>query len=178
MNFQIRWHGDFIHVETRLRKTLQRVQRTPLQQLGQRAFQRHLKARVRAKAGEAALIFRMQQRHVHHRITPTQRRIAHQNAKPRITQTLDARGNARIPRYHLIPHLGQAQPLADNAVFDVALENLRHGLTARLHHRGARRHAVAHIQVADDVDRDPRLRAIAQTRIRQRADAALHVTGI
>ena len=178
MDFKVRSELDFLHVKTGFRKTAQRIQRTSLQQFGQRAFQRDLESRMRAEAGKHALILRMQQRHVHHRITATQRGVAHQDAKTCRTQTLDAGSNARVTRDHFFRHLGQTQAFANDAIFDVALENFRQRLGARFHRRVAGRHAVADVQIADDVDWNPGFGTVVQAFVRQRADTPLHVAGI
>ena len=58
VNFQVLRIGDFFQVEARLGEAAQRIQRAALQQFGERAFQRDFEARMRAEAGEAALVVR------------------------------------------------------------------------------------------------------------------------
>ena len=81
--------------------------------------------------------------------------------KPAARKAADACLDARIAGDHLIRHFRQAQPFADDAEFDVALENFRQRLGARFGGGVARRHAVADVQVADDVDREPDADAVA-----------------
>ena len=107
------------------------------------------------EAGEAALVFRVQQGDVHHRVFAAERGVLDQDTESGFAQATDAGGNARIAGDDLFRHVGQAKPFADDAELDVALEDFRQGLGARLHLGIAGRHAVADIQVADDVDREP-----------------------
>ncbi len=51
-------------------------------------------------------------------------------------------------------------------------------MAARFHHRIAGRHAVADVQVADNIDRNESLGTVAQTGVGQGADATRHVAGI
>ena len=124
MNFDIGRAGNFFHVKARGGESTQFIQSAALQQFCQRPLQRHLQPWVRAKTGKAALILRIQQSHVHHRKLPAQRGIFHHNAKACIAQTLDTSSDARIARNHFGWHIGQAQPFADDAEFDIALKNL------------------------------------------------------
>ena len=178
MDLEIGHRRDFLHVETGFRKAFQRFQRPPLQQFGQRPFQSDLEARMGTEAGEHTLVLRMDQGHVHDRIAAAERGVAHDDAEAFGAQSLDASGDAGIPRDHLVRHFWQAQAFGDDAVLDGALEDLRQRLAARFHHGVPGGHAVAHIEVADDVDRYPGLRAITQPRVRQSADAAFDIAGI
>ena len=120
----------------------------------------------------------MQQRDVHDRVAPAERRIAHEYAKACFAQALNARGDTGITGDHVIRDFGQAQAFADNAALDVALEDFGQRLAACLHQRIAGGHAVAHVEIADDVDRDPGLRCVAQARVGQCADAAIDIAGV
>ncbi len=126
----------------------------------------------------AALVLRMQKCHIHHRVLPPHGGILHQNAKAGSTQGVDTGGNARVTANHLLGHVGQAQALADDAKLDMPLENLRQGLGARFSLRVAGRHAVADVQVANDVHREPRRSPIALTHIGNGTNTALDVAGI
>ena len=120
----------------------------------------------------------MQQRDIHHRVFAAQRSILDQDAEARLAQPPDAGFDARIAGDHLFRHVRQAQPFADDAELDVALEDFRQGLGARLHLGVAGRHAVADIQIADDVDREPDGGAITLAHVGQGADTALGIAGI
>ena len=121
---------------------------------------------------------RVQQGHVHHRIFAAERGVLDQDAEARRAQGADAGRDARIAGDHFLRHVRQAQAFADDAELDVALENFRQRLGARLGRRVAGRHAVADVQVADDVDREPDAGAVALAHVGQGADAAFGVAGI
>ena len=108
----------------------------------------------------------MHERNVHHRIFAAERRVFDQDAKARFAQPINARADIRESRNNFIRHFGQAQPFADDAVFDCAFEDFRQRLAARFHHRVARGHAVADVKVADDVDGDESLRAVFKALVR------------
>ncbi len=178
MDFQILRVGDFGLIEAGRGKARQRIERATLQQLGQRALQRHLEARMRAEAGEAALVLRVQQGHVHHRIAAAERGVLHQDAEARLAQAADAGGDVRIAGDHGFGHVGQAQAFLDDAELDVAFEDFGQRLGARLLQRVAGRHAVADVEVADEVDREIHGFAVAQPLVGDGADAAFGVAGI
>ncbi len=178
VDFQVLRIGDLVTVEAGSGKSGQRVERAALQQFGEGAFQRDLEMRVRAKAGEAALIAGVQQGDVHHRVAPAERSVFHQDAETRLAQAADADGNVRVARDHVLGHVRQAQRFADDAELHMALENFRQRLGARFHQRVTGRHAVAHIQIADEVDRKVGGRAVGQALIGQRANAACLVAGV
>ena len=69
-------------------------------------------------------------------------------------------------------HFRPADAFSDAIVLDVTLEDLGKALYARLVLRVTGRHAVAYIDVADDVDRKPDGLAVAQTMVRAGADTA------
>ena len=169
---------DLFQVEARRREAAKRIERAALQQFGERAFQRDLEARVRAEAGEAALVLGVQQRHVHHRVLAAERGVLHEDAKASRAQRGDAGGDARVARDHFDRHVGQADALADDAALDVALEDFRQGLRPGFGLGVAGRHAVAHVQVADDVHGEPGDRAVTLAPVGDRADAALGIAGV
>ncbi len=178
MDFNVGGAGHFFEVKTRHRETAQRIQRAALQQFGQGALQRNLKAGMGTKAGKATLVFRIEQGDVHHRVLATQGGVFHQNTKTGVAQGVDASGNAGVAGNHGFWHVGQANAFTDDAAFDVTLENLRQGLRAGLGLGVAGRHAVAHIQITDDVDREIGHHAVAFAHIGNGADAALGVAGV
>ena len=178
MNLDIRRAGRLLQIKARRRKARQRIQRPALQQLGQGALQGHLKTRMRAKTGKATLVFGMQQGHVHDRVLPAQRCVFDQDAKSGGAQGGDTGRDARVSLKHRFRHIGQADALADDLAFDVALKNLRQRLGARLGCGIACRHAVAHIQVAHDVDRNIGCRAVALAGVRHGANAPPFVARI
>ncbi len=67
VDLQVGRAGHLFEVEPRCRGAGQRVERAALQQFGQGALQGNLETRI-AEAGETALVLRVQQRHVHHRV--------------------------------------------------------------------------------------------------------------
>lgn len=129
---------------------------------------------MRAEACVAALVARVEQGDVHHRVRAVERGVAHEDAEAGSAQT----GDARIAGDDGFRHFGQVQPLGDDAELDVALEDFRKRLRARFGGRVAGGHAVAHVQVADDVDREPDHRAVPLTRVGQGADAARGVARV
>jgi hypothetical protein len=133
---------------------------------------------VGAEAGEAALVAGVQQGDVHHRVFAAERGILDQDAEAGVAQAADAGGDARVAGDDMLRHVRQAESFADDAELDVALEDFRQGLGARLHLGVAGRHAVADVEVADDVDREPDRRAVAQALVGQGADAAFGVAGV
>ena len=107
---------------------------------------------MRTKTGEATLVFRVQQGDAHHRIFTAQRRIFHQDAIARRAQTLDACRDAWVTRDDFFWHIGQTDAVTDDAVLDIAFIDLGECLRARLLQRIASGHAVAHVQIADEID--------------------------
>lgn len=61
VDFQVRRTRDLFHVEAGRREAVERIERPPLQQFGQRALERDAEMRMRAEADEAALVARIQQ---------------------------------------------------------------------------------------------------------------------
>ena len=178
MDFDVGGAGRFFQIKGGRGKAPQGVECAPLQQLGQRAFKRHLKPWVRPKAGKAALIFGMQQGHVHHGVLAAQRRVFHQNTKTSGTQSRNAGGNAWVALNHRLRHIGQTNTFADDFGFHMALKNLRQGLRARLKRGIARGHAVTHIQVANEVDGHVGGLAIALAHIGNGANATVHMARV
>ena len=120
----------------------------------------------------------MQQGDVHHRIFAAERGVLHQNAEARLAQAANAGGDARVAVDDPLRHIGQADAVADDLELDVALENFRQGLGARLFQGVAGRHAVADVDIADHVDREQCGLAIAQAGVGNGANAALGIAGI
>ena len=178
MDLDIGRTRDLFQIQARGGESPQRVERPALQQFGQCALQGNLETRVGTKAGEATLVLRVQQGDVHHRVLAAQRGVLDQDAEARRAQRRDAGRNARVAGDHGFGHVGQADAFADDAALDVSLENFRQGLRARLVRGVAGRHAIAHIQVADDVDREIRDDAIALAHVGNGADAPLGVAGV
>ena len=123
VNFDIGRTGDFFQIQARGGEAPQRVERPALQQFGQCALQGNLETRVGTKAGEATLVLRVQQGHVHHRVLAAQRGVLDQDAEAGRAQRGNAGGNARVAGDHGLGHVGQADAFADDAALDVALEN-------------------------------------------------------
>ena len=125
VNFDIRRTGDFIEIKTGFRKAGERVERTALQQFREGALQCDLEARVGAEAGEATLILRMQQGHVHDRVTAAERSILNQYSETGGAQRADAGGNAWITIDDFLRHIGQAKAFTDDTEFDMSFKNFR-----------------------------------------------------
>ena len=178
MDFKVRGERDLLHVEPGFREAFERLQRPSLQEFGQCPFERDLEARVGAEARKAPLVLRVQQGHVHDRVAPAEGCVAHEDAEPGLAQSLDTGSDAGVARDYVVRHLRQAEAFADDAVLDMALEYFRQRLAAGFHHRVAGRHAITHIQVADDVHREPGLGAVMQARVGQGADAPADVARV
>ena len=178
VDLQVLRAGDLVEIEARLGEAAQRIQRAALQELGERALERDFEARMGAEAGEAALVLRVEQGDVHHRIPAAQRGVLHPDAKAGGTQPGDTGGDVRIARDDVVRHVGQAQAFGDDAVLDVTLENLRQRLRLRLVRTVAGRHAVADVEVGDDVDGEIHRRSVALAHIGDGADAALDIARV
>ena len=178
VDFDIRRAGDFLEVEAGRRKAVERFEGAALQQFGQRPFERDLETRVGAEAGENALVVRVEHGHAHHRVVAAERGVLDQDAEAGVAQALDAGGDRRVAGDDFFRHVGQAEAFGDDLELDVAFEDFRQRLGARLGRRVAGRHAVADIEVADDVDREEDLGAVALADVGNGADAALVVAGI
>jgi hypothetical protein len=178
VNFQVGDRTDFAHVEARLGEAFQRVERAALQQFRHGTFKRDFEARMRAVARKHALVFRVHQGHIDDGVTSAERRILDQNAEAGLAQSGDAGLDVREAGDNFVRHFRQTKSFADDAVLDVTLENLGKGLAACFPHRVAGCHAVADVEVADDIDRNIGLGAVTQTGVGQGADAARHIAGV
>ena len=159
--------GHRVARKGRLRQIVEAFKTAALQQLGEAALQRHFKAWVSAKRGEHTAGARVHQGHAHHRELTAQRRILHQYRKALLFQRLNARQNARIFRQHLGRYVRQRELTFDDFAFDGPLKNLRQALHLRFSQGVTGTHAVAEVQVFDQVGREIHHLAVRLTHKRQ-----------
>ena len=107
-----------------------------------------------------------------------QRCIFHQHRKALLFQGLDAGHDARIFRQHVLGHIRQGDFAFQDLALDRALENLGQALHLRFGQRVTGAHAVAGIQVFDQVGRKINRFAVRMADVGQRHDAAFGVAGI
>ena len=149
-----------------------------MQQFGQGAFEGDFKARVGAEAGENALVLRVEHGHAHDRVLTAERGILDQYAEAGVAQALDAGGDGRVAGNDFFRYVGQAKAFGDDLELDVAFEDFRQRLGAGLGLRVAGRHAVADVEVADDVDRHEDLGAVTLAHVGNGANATVEVAGV
>jgi hypothetical protein len=178
VDFDVRRAGDFVEIEAGRREAVERFEGAALQQFGQGALKGDFEARMRAEAGEDALVVRVEHGHAHHRVVAAERGVLDQDAEAGVAQALDAGGDGRVAGDDVFRDVRQAQAFGDDLELDVAFEDFRQRLGACLGLRVAGRHAVADVQVADDVDREEDLGAVALAHVGNGADAALVVAGV
>ena len=170
--------GHGLTGEGRLRQVVQAFETAALQQLGQAAFQRHFQARVRAERGEHAAGARVHQGHAHHRELTAQRRILDQHREALLFQALDAGEDARVFLQHFLRHIRQGHFAFEDFALDRALEDFRQALHLRFGEGVAGAHAVAEVEVFDQVGREVHHFIVRLAHKRQRADATLGVAGV
>ena len=161
--------------EGRLRQIVQAFETAALQQFRQAPFQRHLEARMRAERGEDAARARIHQGHAHDGIRTAQRRILDQHRKALRFQFLDAGHDARVFRQHVLRHIGQRDLAFEDLPFHGTLENLGQALHLRFGQRVTRAHAIAGVEVLDQVGREIDGLAVRLPHVRQRHDPARHI---
>ncbi|MNO99151.1 hypothetical protein D3C76_909160 [compost metagenome] len=149
-----------------------------LQQLRQAAFQRHFQARVRAERGEYTAGARVHQGDAHHREFAAQGRILDQHREALLFQRLDTRENSGVLRQHLGRYIRQGKFALDDFALDRALEDFRQALHLRFGQGIAGTHAVAQVQVFDQVGWEIHHLAVRLAHVRQRTDAALFVARV
>ena len=170
--------GRFFQVERGRRKAGQGIQSPALQQFGQSALQGHFEAGMRAKTGEATLVFRVQQSHIHHRVLASQGGVFDPNAESCGTQCGNPSGHARKTLNHRLRYIRQAKTFTDDPALDVACKNFSQGLRACLGRRIAGRHAVAHIQIVKNIDRHIDRFPVTLARIGNGANPTLFVARV
>ena len=170
--------GDGFARERRLRQVVQAFETAALQQFGQAALQRDLEARMRAERRKYAARARVHQGHAHHRILAAQRRVLDQHREALLFQSLDAGHDARVARQHVLRHVRQRQFAFEDLALDRALEDLGQALHLGFRQRIAGAHAIAGVQVFDQVRREVHDLAVRLARVRQRDDPARDVAGI
>lgn len=178
MCFEVGVLGDFFVIKGWRSKDIEIFQATTLQQFGYGTLQRHAEVRVRAEGGEAGAICRVEQYHADNRIFAAQRAVISKDWETFCFQFGDGFHHARVARQHVSRDLRQADGFSNNAVFDMTLENFRQSLHARFVAGITGRHAVRHIQVADDVHRDINGLLVRLTGERQGADPTILIAGL
>ncbi|MNQ43426.1 hypothetical protein D3C85_571550 [compost metagenome] len=133
---------------------------------------------MRAERGEHAARARVHQGDAHHRVHAAQRRILDQHGEALLFQAGDTGHDARVFRQHFLRHIGQGDFAFENFALDGPLKNFRQTLHLRFDQRIAGAHAIADVQVFDQVRREIHDLAIGVPHIRQRADAALGIAGV
>ena len=133
---------------------------------------------MRAERGEHAAGARVHQGHAHHREFTAQRRILDQHREALLFQAFDAGEDARVFGQHFLRHVRQGHFAFEDFAFDRALEDLRQALHLRFGQGVAGAHAVAEVEVFDQVGREVHHFAVRLAHKRQRADAALVVAGV
>ena len=170
--------GDRLAFEGRLRQVVQAFEATALQQLGEAAFQRHFQAGVRAERSEHAAGTRVHQGHAHHREFTAQGRILDQHRKALGFQAFDTRQDARVLGQHFGGYVRQRKFAFDDFALHRPLENLRQALHLGFGQGVAGAHAVAQVEVFDQVGREIHHLAIGLTHERQRDNATGFVAGV
>ena len=170
--------GDGVAFEGRTRQIVEAFKTATLQQFGQAALDGDFHARVGAKRGENAAGAWIHQGHAHHRKLAAQRGVLDQHREALVLQLLDAGDDAGIFRQHLGRHIGQRDFAFDDLAFDGALEDFRQALHLRFRQGVAGAHAIAEVEVVDQVGREIHGFAVRLTHVGQGADAAFGVAGV
>jgi hypothetical protein len=84
----------------------------------------------------------------------------------------------RVFRQHFLRHVGQGDFAFQDFALDRPFENLGQALHLRFGQRITGAHAIADVQVFDQVGREIHHLAVRLPHIRQRTDAALHIAGV
>ncbi len=170
--------GHRMAFKRRLRQIVQAFKAAALQQFGEAAFQRHFQAWVRAERGEYAAGAWVHQRHAHHREFTAQGRILHQYRKALGFQALDTGQDTGEFRQHFLRYIRQREFTFDDFAFYRAFEDFRQALHLRFSQGVTGTHAVAEVQVLDQVGREIHHLAIGLAHERQRNNAAFFVAGV
>ena len=93
-------------------------------------------------------------------------------------QAFDARQDAGVLQQHVVRYIRQGDFASQNVSLDRAFKYFRQALHLRFGQRIACAHAVADIEVFDEVGREIHLLAVRVAHIRQRTDAALHIARV
>ncbi len=160
--------GHRVTFERRLRQIVQAFEAAALEQFSQAAFQRHFQARVRAERGEHAAGTRVHQGHAHHRELAAQRGILDQHREALGFQPLDPGQDTRVLGQHVSRHIRQGEFTFDDFTLDRPLEDLRQALHLGFGQGVAGAHAVAQVQVFDQVGREIHHLAVRLAHKRQR----------
>ena len=159
-------------------QVVQALETAALQQFGQAAFQRYVEARVGAKGGEHAAGFRVHQGYAHHRELAAKGGILHQYRETLFFQGLDAFDNPRVFGQYAVRHIRQGDFVLDDFFFHCPFEDLGQALHLRFLQRVAGAHAVAQIQVFDQVGGEIHGFPIGVTHVGNAADTALRGAGV
>ena len=170
--------GQRMAFEGRLGQVVQAFEAAPLEQFGQAALQGHLEARVSAEGSEHAAGARIHQGHAHHREFAAQRGVLDQYREALLFQAADPGEDARVLGQHLRRHVRQRQLAFEDLPLDRTLEDLRQALHLRLGQGIAGAHAVAEVEVLDQVGGEIHHLAVGLAHEGQGADTALHVARV
>ena len=170
--------GHRVAFEGRLRQVVEAFETAALQQFSEAAFQRHFQARVRAKRGKHTTGTRVHQGHAHHREFTAQRGILDQHREALGFQPLDTGQNTRVLGQYFSRHIRQGEFAFDDFALDRPLEDLRQALHLGFGQGVAGAHAVAQVQVFDQVGREIHHLAVRLAHKRQRDNPALFIAGV
>ncbi|MND65083.1 hypothetical protein D3C80_564440 [compost metagenome] len=131
-----------------------------------------------AERGKHTAGARVHQGDAHHREFTAQRRILDQHREALGFQALDTGKNAGVFRQHFLRHIRQREFTFENFAFDRTFEDFRQALHLCFGERITGAHAVAQVEVFDQVGREIHHLAVGLAHIRQRTDAALFVAGV
>ena len=131
-----------------------------------------------AKGGKHAAGFWVHQGHAHHRELAAQRGILHQYREALFFQGLDAFDNPRVLGQHAVRHIRQGDFVFDDFFFHCPFEDLGQALHLCFLHRVAGAHAVAQIQVFDQVGGEIHGFPIGMAHVGNAADAPLRGAGV
>ena len=159
-------------------QVVQALETAALQQFGQAALQRYVEAGVGAKGGKHAAGFRVHQGYAHHRELAAKGGILHQYRETLFFQGLDALNNPRVLGQHAIRHIRQGDFVFNDLFLHCPLEDLGQALHLRFLKRVAGAHAVAQIQVFDQVGGEVHGFPIGMTHVGNAADAPLRGAGV
>ena len=169
-------HGQ--RVEGRRHEVVETLEAAALHQLGQTALDGDFKARVGAEGGEDTAGLRVHQRDAGHRELTAQRGVLDQNREALGFQRLDAFDDFRVLGQHLLRHVRQGQFLLENLALHGTLEDLGQTLHLGFRQSIAGAHAVAEIQVLDQVGREVDRLTVRTASERQGHDATIRTPGI
>ena len=170
--------GHRVTFERRLRQIVQAFETAALEQFSQAAFQCHFQARVRAERGKHTAGTRVHQGHAHHRELAAQRGILDQHREALGFQPLDPGQNTRVLGQHVSRHIRQGEFTFDDFTLDRPLEDLRQALHLGFGQGVAGAHAVAQVQVFDQVGREIHHLAVRLAHKRQCHNPAVFIARV